>query len=93
MNNLDLNFDTLINVISDAIAERVQQKINVTVPVQKEQSESEEFLTAKESCEFIKECYNTLQKRVNEGRIPKPIYRGTRPFFKKSDLIHYLNHG
>lgn len=96
MTTSDLNLDTLINVISDAIAERVQQRINIpastSVPVTP--NPSEEFLDTKQTMEFIRvKSPNTLYKYVNEGRIPKPIKRGVKPFFRKSDLLNYLNHG
>jgi hypothetical protein len=92
MNTTDLTFETLINVISDAIADKVQQKINVSITPMPSVL-GEEYLDMKEAMIFLKiKSPNTLYKYVNEGRIAKPIRRGTKPFYKKSDLIFYLNH-
>lgn len=93
MKTTDLNFETLINVISDAIADKVQQKINVNIPPSQPHP-GDEFLDMKQTMEFLKiKSPNTLYKYIHEGRISQPLRRGSKPFFKKSDLINYMSHG
>jgi len=92
MNKETLNFDMLLNSLSESIAERVSQKINQSQVKEVEKSE-EGFLETLEAMKFLKiKSQVTLKKYVNSGLIPKPKRIGGRKLvYKKSDLLNYLS--
>lgn len=92
MNKETLNFDMLLNSLSESIAERVSQKINQSQVKEVEKSE-EGFLETLEAMEFLKiKSPVTLKRYVNSGLIPKPKRIGGRKLvYKKSDLLNYLS--
>jgi hypothetical protein len=91
----NLNLMLLLDHLSEAIAERVSDKIKTpsqaTIPTNPE----EEYLDTNQALEFIKvKSRVTLDTYVKEGRIDKPKMRGGRKlYYKKSNLINFLNHG
>ena len=87
-----LNFDMLLNSLSESIAERVSQKINQSQEVITTTPE-EGFLNTTEAMEYLKiKSQVTLKKYVNSGLIPKPTKIGGRKLvYKKSDLLNYLS--
>jgi hypothetical protein len=92
MNKETLNFDMLLNSLSESIAERVSQKINQSQVKEVEKSE-EEFLDNQEAMRFLKiKSPGTLKKRVISGAIPAPVVISPRKsIHKKSDLLNYLS--
>ena len=86
-----LNFDMLLNSLSESIAERVSQKINQSQEVTSTPEEG--FLNTTEAMEYLKiKSQVTLKKYVNSGLIPKPTKIGGRKLvYKKSDLLNYLS--
>ena len=86
-----LNFDMLLNSLSESIAERVSQKINQSQEVITTAEEG--FLNTTEAMEYLKiKSQVTLKKYVNSGLIPKPTKIGGRKLvYKKSDLLNYLS--
>lgn len=92
MTNGTLNFDMLLNSLSESIAERVSQKINQSQEVITTTPE-EGFLNTTEAMEYLKiKSQVTLKKYVTQGLIPKPTKIGGRKLvYKKSDLLNYLS--
>jgi len=92
MKEQTLNFDLLLNSISESIAERVSQKSNIS-QVKESVILEEEFLDNVETRKFLKiKSPATLKKYVNTGLIPKPTQIGGRKkVHKKSDLLNYLS--
>jgi predicted DNA-binding transcriptional regulator AlpA len=92
MNHQTLNFDLLLNSISESIAERVSQKINIS-QVKESVPPEERFLDTIEAMKFLKiKSPVTLKKYVASGLIPKPSKIGGRKLvYKKSDLLNFLS--
>jgi hypothetical protein len=91
MNQQTLNFDMLLNSLSESIAERVSQKINQSQETPPTPEEG--FLNTTEAMEYLKiKSQVTLKKYVTQGFIPKPTKIGGRKLvYKKSDLLNYLS--
>jgi len=87
-----LNFDMLLNSLSESIAERVSQKINQS-QVKELETQEEGFLDTIEAMKFLKiKSQVTLKKYVTSGLIPRPSKIGGRKLvYKKSDLLNYLS--
>jgi len=87
-----LNFDMLLNSLSESIAERVSQKINQS-QVKELETPEEGFLDTIEAMKFLKiKSQVTLKKYVTSGLIPRPSKIGGRKLvYKKSDLLNYLS--
>lgn len=92
MNHQTLNFDLLLNSISESIAERVSQKINIS-QLKESAPPEERFLDTIEAMKFLKiKSQVTLKKYVASGLIPKPSKIGGRKLvYKKSDLLNFLS--
>jgi predicted DNA-binding transcriptional regulator AlpA len=92
MNHQTLNFDLLLNSISESIAERVSQKINISQLKESDPPE-ERFLDTIEAMKLLKiKSQVTLKKYVVSGLIPKPSKIGGRKLvYKKSDLLNFLS--
>lgn len=91
-NNLQL--ELLLDALTEAIADKVSNRINLpTATIQT--TPEEEYFDTKKALEFINvKTRLTLDKYVYEGRIPKPIKRGGRKlYYRKSDLINFLQNG
>ncbi len=68
--------------IQSAIVEELNRK---SVFVEKQQVE--ELLTRKDVAKIFKTSLVTLRQWEKDGKIPKPFRKGTRVFFRKSDII------
>ena len=95
MTTENLNFDLLLDALSNAIAEKVTDKISTSQQAKTPTNPDEEYLDTPETLDFINvKTRVTLDKYVLEGRIEKPIKRGGRKlYYKKSSLINFLKHG
>jgi hypothetical protein len=92
-NNLD--FKLLLDALTEAIAEKVSDKIKPAQPTPTPTTPDEEWLTTEQACKLLNiKSSDTLKKRVLEGRIEPPVSRGGRPlFYRKSSLIKHLQNG
>jgi hypothetical protein len=94
MNTQNLNIELLLDALTEAIAEKVSDRIyppQATIQTTPE----EEFLDTAQTLEFIKvKTRVTLDKYVYQGRIQEPIQRGGRKkYYRKSDLLNFLKNG
>jgi excisionase family DNA binding protein len=90
-NKQDL-FGLLTNEIASKVAIQLQNSKGLfQEPLQQQQEDI--FLNTEEACNFLRITEPTLRKYVNAGRIKK-YKRGERGnFYKKSDLIKFLENG
>jgi len=84
----------LSNVSLDELANCVAEKIN---SLQKNNNHQElikekEYLTPDDACEFIQLAKPTLYTLTSKNLIPF-IKKGKKLYFKRSDLIEWLNSG
>ncbi len=50
-----------------------------------------ELLTKKEAAKVAKIAESTLDKYVKEGKFPKPVYLGSYPRWRKSDILKFID--
>lgn len=95
MNTQNLNIELLLNALTEAIAEKVADKVNNPPPASFQPTEEEGYLDTKQTLDFINvKSRVTLDKYVIEGRIEAPIQRGGRKlYYSKSSLINFLKNG
>tara|TARA_R110001632_G_C11341924_1_gene417505 strand:+ start:120 stop:422 length:303 start_codon:yes stop_codon:yes gene_type:complete len=90
-NKQDL-FGLLTNEIASKLAIQLQNTKGLFQEPLKQQQE-DTFLNTYEACEFLRITEPTLRKYVKAGRIQR-YKRGERGnFYKKSDLIKFLENG
>lgn len=93
MEKSDFTLQFNLEGFTEEVARKVAEKLNLTTV--QDNSGQEEFLTTQEAMEFLKiHSPVTLKSYVTKGFIPKPAKRGGRQlFYKKSDLINFLENG
>lgn len=86
-----MQLSDLLEVFSEAIADRVSAKIQVQKVDQ--QTQEEEYLTFKEAKTMCRWKHDLpLRQRVKAGLIPA-VKIGGKWMFKKSDIQNFLSHG
>jgi hypothetical protein len=95
MNNYNLSLELLLDALTEAIAVKLSDRIQITPPTIKKETDQEEYLDTQETLKFINvRTRVTLDKYVLEGRIERPIQRGGRKlYYRKSSLINFLKNG
>jgi hypothetical protein len=95
MNFQNLNVDELLNHLTEAIAVKVSERIQITPSTNEKETDQDEYLDTIQTLDFINiKTRVTLDKYVLEGRIDKPIKRGGRKlYYKKSSLLKFLQNG
>ena len=78
--------DELREWITSAVAEEFRKK---EAPAEKGQDE--ELLTRKEVAKLFHTSFVTLRQWEKDGIIPKPIRKGSRVFFRKSDVFNDIS--
>ncbi len=77
-----INKDEFQHWIKTAIAEELKQK-----EASVEKPKGEELLTRKEVAKIFRTSLVTLRQWEKDGIIPKPLRKGSRVFFRKSDIL------
>ena len=95
MNTNSYNLIELLDQLSEVIAVKVSDKINISPVSVQNTDKDEEYLDTQETLKYINiKTRVTLDKYVVEGRIEKPIQRGGRKlYYRKSSLIKFLQNG
>lgn len=93
MEKSDFTLQFNLEGFTEEVAKKVAEKLNLTTV--QDFNEQEQFFTTQEAMEFLKiGSPVTLKSYVAKGFIPKPAKRGGRQlFYKKSDLVKFLEHG
>ena len=78
--------EILQQMIRDAVADVLKEKEE-----QEANKEDDILLTRQEVADIYKTSFVTLRQWVKNGIIPKPIYKGTRVYFRKSDIYNDIN--
>jgi len=79
----------LRDYIAPLLREVIREEINYLKPFLENSSQKDEFLTAKESAEFLGDALQTFYGRTSKGELPT-YGSGKKIFCKKSDLMAWL---
>lgn len=82
----NINPEDMKQMIREAVADEMSRQKESQKP-----PEDEVLLTRQEVADIYKTSFVTLRQWVKDGIIPKPIYKGTRVYFRKSDIYNDIN--
>ena len=85
-------FETFSNSIANKVIEKIQE-LKEQEKNEKAKAPEDTFLNTQEACNFIKTTPQTLTNYVKAGLIKKYVRGGRGNFYKKSNLINFLENG
>ena len=77
--------------VQEAVKEVIEPLFKeIEILKEKITASNNELLTKKEVAKMTKKGASTIDRYVKEGKIPKPVYLGGEPRWRKTDILKFI---